>query len=191
MKNLSIKKGDTVLVISGKENGKKGKVKAVSPKSNKVIVENINIVSKHKKARNTQDKSQIIKAEAPFDASNVMVICPHCDKATRVAHTLKDDKHVRVCKKCGAELDAKYVKPKKETKKADKKAEDKKVEAKAEVRAEKPATKKTTAKATTAKSNTKTAVKKNMTSAKKPATKKTEKTEDAKKTTTKKASKKA
>ncbi len=181
MKNLSIKKGDTVLVISGKENGKKGKVKAVSPKSNKVIVENINIVSKHKKARNTQDKSQIIKAEAPFDASNVMVICPHCDKATRVAHTLKDDKHVRVCKKCGAELDAKYVKPKKETKKADKKAEDKKVEAKAEVKAEKPATKKTTAKATTTK----------KAPAKKPATKKTEKTEDAKKTTTKKASKKA
>ena len=170
MKNLSVRKGDTVLVISGKDNGKQGKVKAVSPKSNRVIVEGVNFVSKHKKARNTQEKSQIIKAEAPFDASNVMVVCPHCGKATRVAHKEIEGKNHRICKKCGEGLDAKFVKPKKETKKVASKAkEEVKVES-----AEKPAKKTATKKAPAKK-----------------ATTKTEKdTKDAKKTT-KKASKKA
>lgn len=171
MKNLSVRKGDTVLVISGKDNGKQGKVKAVSPKSNRVIVEGVNFVSKHKKARNTQEKSQIIKAEAPFDASNVMVVCPHCNKATRVAHKEIEGKNHRICKKCGEELDAKFVKPKKETKKVATKAV--KEEVKAE-KAEKPAKKTATKKAP----------------AKKTATKTEKDTKDAKKTT-KKASKKA
>lgn len=170
MKNLSVRNGDTVLVISGKDNGRQGKVKAVSPKSNRVIVEGVNFVSKHKKARNTQEKSQIIKAEAPIDASNVMVICPHCNKATRVAHKEVDGKNHRICKKCGEGLDAKFVKPKKETKKvATKAAKEVKVE-KAEEPAKKTATKKAPAKKT--------------------ATKTEKDTKDAKKTT-KKASKKA
>lgn len=170
MKNLSVRNGDTVLVISGKDNGKQGKVKAVSPKSNRVIVEGVNFVSKHKKARNTQEKSQIIKAEAPIDASNVMVICPHCNKATRVAHKEVDGKNHRICKKCGEGLDAKFVKPKKEAKKvATKAAKEVKVE-KAEEPAKKTATKKAPAKKT--------------------ATKTEKDTKDAKKTT-KKASKKA
>ena len=171
MKNLSVKNGDTVVVISGKDNGKTGKVKAVSPKSNRVIVEGVNFVSKHQKAKNAQEKSQIIKAEAPIDASNVMVVCPHCGKATRVAHKVVDGKHTRVCKKCGEALDGKYVKPKKEQKKAEKakkveevKAEEPKVEAEA------PAKKAPAKKTTTAKKETKT--------------------EDAKKTTTKKAASK-
>ena len=181
MKNLSVRKGDTVLVISGKDNGKQGKVKAVSPKSNRVIVEGVNFVSKHKKARNTQEKSQIIKAEAPIDASNVMVVCPHCNKATRVAHKEVDGKNARICKKCGEALDAKFVKPKKDSKKAEtKSAKAEKVE-KVE---EKPA-KKTTAKKSTAKTAEKKPAEKKTTA------KKSTKTEDAKKTTTKKASKKA
>ena len=172
MKNLSVKNGDTVLVISGKDNGKTGKVKAVSPKSNRIIVEGVNFISKHQKARNAQQKSQIIKAEGPINASNVMVVCPHCSKATRVAHKEVDGKHIRICKKCGEALDGKYVKPKKEQKKAEKakKVEEVKAEeVKAEVEA--PVKKAPSTKTSTAKKETKT--------------------EDAKKTTKKPASKKA
>ena len=170
MKNLSVKNGDTVVVISGKDNGKTGKVKAVSPKSNRVIVEGVNFVSKHQKAKNAQEKSQIIKAEAPIDASNVMVVCPHCGKATRVAHKVVDGKHTRVCKKCGEALDGKYVKPKKEQKKVEKTKKE-------EVKVEEPKVEeKTPAKKAPAKKTS--------------TTKKETKTEDAKKTTTKKAASK-
>ena len=92
MSKLNVKKGDTVLVIAGKDKDKRGKVLAVSPKSARVIVEGINVVSKCRKARTAQQKSQIIKIEAPIDASNVMVVCPQCGKATRVAHAILDGK---------------------------------------------------------------------------------------------------
>ena len=117
MSQLGIKKGDTVLVIAGKDKNKRAKVLAVSPKTARVIVEGVNVVSKNKKARTAQEKSQIIKIEAPIDASNVMVVCPKCEKATRVAHAVVDGKKVRVCKKCGASLDKEFVK---EVKKASK-----------------------------------------------------------------------
>ena len=110
MSKLSVKKGDTVLVIAGKDKDKRAKVLAVSPKSARVVVEGVNVVSKCKKARTAQDKSQIVKIEAPIDASNVMVVCPACGKPTRVAHHEIDGKKVRVCKKCGASLDKEFVK---------------------------------------------------------------------------------
>ena len=118
--SMFVKKGDTVVVIAGKDNGKQGTVLAVSPKLNKVIVEGVNIVSKCKKKRTAQDKSEIVKFEAPIDASNVQVVCAACGKATRVAHKEVDGKSTRVCKKCGAELTvAKATKTKKTaTKKA-------------------------------------------------------------------------
>lgn len=118
---MNIKKGDNVLVIAGKDNGKTGKVTFVSRKTGKVAVENINIVTKHKKPRSQQDKGGIVKMNAPFDASNVMVICAECGKATRVAHQEIGGKKVRTCKKCGASLDKEFVKTaKKEAKKAEK-----------------------------------------------------------------------
>lgn len=117
MSKLGIKKGDMVLVIAGKDKNKRAKVLAVSPKSNRVVVEGVNVVSKCKKARTAQEKSQIIKIEAPIDASNVMVVCPDCGKATRVAHNEVNGKKARVCKKCGASLDKEFVK---EVKKASK-----------------------------------------------------------------------
>lgn len=164
MNNLRVKKGDTVLVIAGKNNGKQGKVLAVSPKTNRVIVEGVNIISKTKKARTAQEKSEIIKIEAPIDASNVMVICPVCQKATRIAHNEIDGKNVRICKKCGASLDAAPAKEKKAAKKAAKattakasKKTEKKVEEVA-TEAKKPAARKT--KATQEKTNTTEAVKK-------------------------------
>ena len=109
-KILNVKKGDTVVVITGKDAGKKGKVVASSPAKNRVIVEGVNIVSKHQKPRSAQDKGGIIKREAPIDASNVMIVCPSCGKVTRVKHQVVDGKNVRVCK-CGAVLDKKYSKP--------------------------------------------------------------------------------
>ena len=126
MIKLNIKKGDTVVVISGKEKGKTGKVVQTIPADQRVVVEGVNIVSRHTKARKAQEKSQIVKREAAIDVSNVMIICPKCGKATRVKHTVVDGKNVRACK-CGEILDKKFVKD------TDKKA----------VKAEKPAAKKT------------------------------------------------
>ena len=129
MSKLSVKKGDTVLVIAGKDKDKKGQILAVNPSKNKVLVEGVNIVSKCKKARTAQEKSEIIKMEAGIDASNVMVVCPECGKATRVAHAVVDGNKVRVCKKCNASLDKKYVK---EAKKAEKETKAKKSTKKSE-----------------------------------------------------------
>ena len=120
---MNIKKGDNVLVITGKEKGKVGKVMETSPKTGKVTIENTNMVTKHKKPRSQRDKGGIIKKVAPIDASNAMVVCPACGKATRVSHKEIDGKKVRICKKCGASLDKEHVKTvKKEAKKAEKTA---------------------------------------------------------------------
>lgn len=129
---MNIKKGDTVVVIAGKDNGKKGKVLEVSPKTNKVVVEEVNVLAKHKKPRSAQDKGGIIKSAHPIDASNVMVICSVCGKATRIAHKDVDGKNARICKKCGASLDKEYSKAvKKETAKTEKKVPAKKTAPKA------------------------------------------------------------
>lgn len=116
--SMTVKKGDTVLVICGKEKGKTGKVMEVFPDEHRVLVENINVVTKHQKARNQQEKSAKIKKAAPIEVSNVQVVCGACGKATRVAHKEIDGKNVRICKKCSASLDREYVKAtKKEAKK--------------------------------------------------------------------------
>ena len=133
---MNVKVNDTVRVLTGKYKGKEGKVLATSPKNNTVIVEGVNIVHKHEKARRANETSKIVTEEAPIDVSNVEVVCDQCGKATRVAHTVIDGKKVRVCKKCGASLDKAYVKkvkaqqaaeeeaPKKRTRKRSKKAEE-------------------------------------------------------------------
>ena len=116
--SLKIKKGDNVVVIAGKDNGKTGTVLSVSPKTNKVVVDGVNVVSRHQKPRSQQDKGGIIKKNAAIDASNVMVICPECGKATRVYAGEVNGKKVRVCK-CGSALDKANAKAvKKEAKKA-------------------------------------------------------------------------
>ena len=116
-----VKKGDKVLVITGKDKGKVADVIEVSPKTKRVLVDGVNVVTKHQKPKSQQDKGGIVKKSAPIDASNVMVVCPECGKATRVAHKDLNGKNVRVCKKCGATLDKQYTKEaKKEAKKATK-----------------------------------------------------------------------
>ena len=146
---MNIKKGDTVYVITGKDKGKSGKITAVYSDKNKVLIENVNIVTKHQKPKSQQDKGGIVKKPAPIDASNVMVVCPVCNKATRISHKEIDGKKARICKKCGASLDKEFVKQtKKEAKKSVAKAKDE--NAKAEVKSE-SAKKSATKKSTTAK----------------------------------------
>ena len=102
---MSIKKNDTVVVITGKDKGQRGKVISVMPKQGKVVVEKINLVSRHTKPRKQGDEGGIIQKEAPLYACKVMRVCPKCEKPTRPAHKLlADGKKVRVCKKCGAEI---------------------------------------------------------------------------------------
>ncbi len=101
---LHIKTGDTVMIISGKDKGKTGKVLEVSPKEGKVIVEGCNLVTKHVKPRMMGQQGGIVKAEAPLYACKVMPICPKCGKPTRVGHKIQEDgTKVRQCKhaSCG------------------------------------------------------------------------------------------
>lgn len=115
---MKVKKNDTVLVITGKDAGKTAKVLAALPKANKVVVDGVNLQKKHKKARSAQEVSAINTQAGPIDASNVMVVCPVCNKATRVAYAIEGEKKARICKKCGALLDV--TKEAKEVKKATK-----------------------------------------------------------------------
>ena len=101
---MFIKKDDKVVVISGKDKGKEGKVLSASPKTGKVIVEGVNVASKHVKPKKQGEQGGIIKMETPIYACKVQVVCPKCGKPTRVAHKVENGKSVRVCKKCGAEL---------------------------------------------------------------------------------------
>ena len=105
MNKMSIKKGDTVVVLSGKDKGKQGKVLAAMPADRKVIVEGINVVSRHTRPRKQGEEGGILKKEAPVYACKVQKVCPKCNKPTRPAHKmLADGKKVCVCKKCGAEI---------------------------------------------------------------------------------------
>ncbi|MCR5636497.1 MAG: 50S ribosomal protein L24 [Clostridiales bacterium] len=105
MNNVHVKTGDTVIVLSGKDKGRKGKVLAVSPKEGKVIVEKINMVTKHIKPRRMGETGGIVEAEGAMYASKVQVVCPRCNKPTRVGHKIYEDgSKERVCKKCGEAL---------------------------------------------------------------------------------------
>ena len=102
---VHVKTGDTVVVLSGSEKGKKGKVMAVSPKEGKVIIEKVNLVSKHVKPRRMGEQGGIVEAEGAMYASKVQIVCPRCGKATRIAHKiLEDGSKERICKKCGEAL---------------------------------------------------------------------------------------
>ena len=102
---IHVKTGDEVMIISGKDKGKTGKVLGVSPAEGKVIVEKRNMVTKHVKPRKAGDPSGIVKAEAALYACKVQPVCPKCKKQTRVAHKFeKDGSKIRVCAKCGAKL---------------------------------------------------------------------------------------
>jgi len=104
MNKLHVKTGDTVVILSGKDKGKKGKVLETSPKEQKVIVEGCNMVTKHVKPTRAGQAGGIVKAEGAIYACKVMAVCPKCGKPTRVAHKVNEDgTKSRVCKKanCG------------------------------------------------------------------------------------------
>ena len=101
---MNIKKDDKVVVLSGKDKGKQGKVIKADPQAMKVIVEGVNVATKHQKPRKQGEEGGIFKVETPIYASKVQLVCPKCGKATRVAHKITDGKKTRVCKKCGAEI---------------------------------------------------------------------------------------
>lgn len=109
-----IKKGDTVEVIAGKDRGfgdepVRGEVVRVLPNANRVVVNGVNIMKRHEKARqigNQQIPAQITEFEAPLHLSNVMLVCPNCDERTRIGYTIKEDGYkTRVCKKCDEDID--------------------------------------------------------------------------------------
>ena len=101
MANLHIKKGDTVVVLSGEDKNVQGEVIAVSPEEGKVIVKGVNIIHKHVKPRRQGETGGIVDAEGAIYASNVALYCPKCEKGVRVRHEVVDGKKVRVCAKCG------------------------------------------------------------------------------------------
>ncbi len=101
---MNIKRDDKVIVLSGKDKGKSGKVIAADPKAEKVIVEGVNVATKHQKAQKKGQDGGILKIETPIYVSKVQLVCPKCGKGTRVGHKIADGKKVRVCKKCGAEI---------------------------------------------------------------------------------------
>lgn len=101
MKKLKIKKGDTVLVIAGKDKGKTGKVERALPKINKLIVSGVNILKKAVRPSKKNPHGGIIQFPAPISISNVMLLCPRCNKPTRVGYkVLENKKKLRICKKC-------------------------------------------------------------------------------------------
>lgn len=101
---MNIKKNDKIMVLSGKDKGKKGKVLRVMPKTNKVLVEGINIIKKHQ--RPSQNfKGGIIDRPAAMNGSKVMVVCPRCNKPARIGRKLVEEKMVRFCKKCSEVVD--------------------------------------------------------------------------------------
>jgi large subunit ribosomal protein L24 len=118
---MKIRKGDLVQILSGKDRGKQGRIIEADPKKRRVIVENLNVVKKHRRPRPMKDSSRmgqvqiqpggVVDLAAPIDASNVMVVCPTCNRATRVGYEIRESKgrqvKVRVCRRvdCGEVLD--------------------------------------------------------------------------------------
>ncbi len=101
---MKIKKGDTVKVLSGNDKGKTGEVLEVIPKTQKVIVKGVNVRKRHVKPKRQGEEGGIIPVECSIDSSKVNVVCPKCNKPTRIGYLVEGDTKVRVCKKCGSKI---------------------------------------------------------------------------------------
>ncbi len=101
---MKLRKGDAVLIISGKDRGRKGKILKTFPKKSKILVEGINLRKKHQKPKRTGEKGQMVTLPAPISISNAKLICPKCGKAAGVGYRIVDDRKYRVCKKCSQEI---------------------------------------------------------------------------------------
>jgi large subunit ribosomal protein L24 len=101
---MKIKKGDNVLIIKGKDRGKSGKVIKALPRENKVVIEGLNLVKKHIKPRKQGEKGKIIEIPRPIYVSNVKLICPNCNKATKIGYKIEGEEKFRICKKCQSKI---------------------------------------------------------------------------------------
>lgn len=102
---MKVKKGDNVMIITGKDRGKNGKILNVFPQKNRVVVEGLNLVKKRVRPRKQGEKGQTINMPASLNASNVMIICKNCGKNTRIGYKILEDKNkIRICRKCGEEI---------------------------------------------------------------------------------------
>ena len=101
---MKIRKNDKVLIISGKDRGKQGKVLSVFPKERKIIVEGVNLVKKHLKSKKSGEKGQIVERPAPLSVSDAKLICPNCGKAVRIGYKIVEGNKYRICKKCQQEI---------------------------------------------------------------------------------------
>ena len=101
---MNIKKNDNVIMLSGKDRGKRGKILHVYPEVNKVRVEKLNMIKKHQRPKQQGQKGQIVSIERRVAASSVQLICPTCGKPTRIGHTIQGDIKMRVCRKCKTEF---------------------------------------------------------------------------------------
>lgn len=101
---MKIKKGDQVIMLGGKDRGKTGKVSIVLPKDGKVVVEGLNLVKKHVRARKQGQKGQIISKERSVNAASVALVCKSCGKQTRIGYKLEGENKMRICKKCKLEI---------------------------------------------------------------------------------------
>jgi large subunit ribosomal protein L24 len=104
MNNISIKKNDTVKVISGKDKGKTGKVLKIIKLSNRAVVEGINLYKKHVKPKTENEKGQVITVPRSLNISNIQLVCPSCGKPTRVGHSIEGKIKSRICKKCKSRI---------------------------------------------------------------------------------------
>ncbi len=103
---MKIRKNDNVLIIAGKDKGKKGKVRFAYPRENRVVVEGMNMIKRHSRAKGVARQAGIIEREAPLDASKVMLLCSKCNQPARIGHkVLEDGKRARVCLACHEILD--------------------------------------------------------------------------------------
>ncbi len=105
MTKMHVKTGDTVKVISGKDKGKQGKILRCVPSKERVVVEKVNLVKKAMRPTQANPSGGIATMEAPIAVSNVMLVCPKCNEPSRVSHKREGGKMVRVCKKCGKDID--------------------------------------------------------------------------------------
>jgi len=101
---MKIKKGDNVLITSGKDKGKKAKVLEAFPVEKKIVVEGVNIVRKHRRPKNEKEKGQIVEIPKAISVSNVKLVCPKCARPARVGYQLTEKKKYRICKKCQQEV---------------------------------------------------------------------------------------
>ena len=103
---MKIRRNDEVMVLGGEDRGKKGKVHRVYPNENRLVVEGVNMIKRHMRPRGTARQAGIVEREAPIHISNVMLICPKCNRLTRVGFNILEDKtKLRVCKKCHEVVD--------------------------------------------------------------------------------------